>query len=209
MGWCWADVPCKPKGWDLAASHTSLSIKHLLCWSSMIFHMLTVPKVIFNSRMCLQWLDSTLAWRLPPPTSGRPEWKNGEGWLLIGPSAPPTATPPHTHPHAHTLSLTLAKGFVNQAGLSSYTWANIDFLLAGHLSGAAAAPPPGQICPLAHNKRAAQMLLYPHLYLHYHRVFTFYLSSWVKNCSILQKTIDNMLSSVFQVKFNKWPHWLN
>lgn len=42
-----------------SASHTLLSIKHLLGWSSMIFHMLTVPKVIFNSRMCLQWLLNT------------------------------------------------------------------------------------------------------------------------------------------------------
>lgn len=163
-------MSCKPGGWDLTASHTSLSIKHLLGWRSMIFHVLTVPKVIVNSRMCLLALDSSLAWRLPPPTAGRPEWKSKEGWLLIGPSAPPAATSVYTPP-AHTL--TLARGFVNQAGISSYTWVSIDFQLARRLSGVAAVPPPGQICPLAQNKRAKQMLDYPHPNPHNHVVPTF------------------------------------
>lgn len=48
--------------------------------------------------------------------------------------------------------MTLAKGFANQAGISYYTWMNTECQMAVHLSGAAALPPTGQICPLAYNK---------------------------------------------------------
>lgn len=127
--------------------------------------MLTVSKVILNSTMCLYLSDSTLEWRLQPPTDGQPEWKTGEGWLLIGPTTSLTATQRHTHTHTNmpTHTLTLAKGFDNHGGNSSYTWLNTDFQLAGYLSGAAAAPPPGQIRLLAQNKRAMQKLFYHHL----------------------------------------------
>lgn len=67
--------------------------------------------------------------------------------------------------------------------------------LAGHLSGAAAALPPGQICPLAHNKRTTQMFLSPRLILHRSPVSTFGPSSWVKYCSFF-KNINNVPPTV-------------
>lgn len=78
---------------------------------SVIFPGSTVPEEIFNSEMCRWWLDSTLAWRLPPPTTGRPGWNTWRGVI----TAPPTQTPTHTH------LLTLAEGF-GWGSLSTLGW---------------------------------------------------------------------------------------
>lgn len=123
-------MPYKPKRWDLAASHALLSITHSPGWSNVIFPMLTVPKVIFNSRKCL-WCyhQHQRGDHRPPTTAGLNE--NQRGDYSLGSLCHPQQHH-HTAPHNTTHTLRPWPKVVSiRLGVSAFTWVNIDIQRAG------------------------------------------------------------------------------